>query len=303
MAIDHKGAVGTAASKTAGAKPTGAKSGGGAKPSGGLGVPMPIIIVGVLLVLLVLATVIFAMSGGPSEQEQEVATQQQYTDAGENASASRGTEVYETTDREIVNVSNQVDYSQELIYFTDPSTGMKMVETPNGALLVGSAEGQAYIKDYEAKRAEWLANNQAAGQGQASAPSAEAQQQQMLNNELLAQQARINALMQENVNLKSEFDQLSALANKQTETITNLTNRLVQMQPVFQHAADQAKPKVSVVLTGKNRTVDAEAVGNGIAWISHEGKSVPVRVGDLLPGTNVRVKAIDSLNNQVILNK
>lgn len=298
MGIDHKGAVGTAATKT---KPTGA-NGGGAKKSGGIGIPLPVIIVGVVLVLIVIATIIFSMSSGSSAQEQEAATQKEYIDAGANASASRGVEVYESESREITPPNTQVDYSKELIYFTDPSTGMKMVETPNGALLVGSAEGQAYIKDYDAKRAEWLANNQG-GQGQAAAPSAEAQQQQILTNELMAQQARISTLTQENVNLKNEFDQLSALSNKQTETIANLTNRLVQMQPVFQHAADQVKPKVNVVLSGKNRTVEAEAVSNGIAWISHEGKSVPVRVGDVLPGSNVRVKAIDSLNNKVILNK
>jgi hypothetical protein len=75
------------------------------------------------------------------------------------------------------------------------------------------------------------------------------------------------------------------------------------MQPVFQYAAEQSKPKVNVVLTGKNRSIAAEAVSNGMAWIQYEGKSVPVRVGDVLPGSNVRVKAIDSLNNQVIVSK
>ncbi len=247
-----------------------------------------------------------AFSGNKTDQQQEQATQQTYTDATATASATQGVDVYQTSEREIVTQTAEVDYSKELIYFTDPSTGMKMVETPNGPLLVGSAEGQAYIQDYEAKRAEWKtqnqaeANAQANGQGQVSAAQ---QQQDLINQQLATQQARIDSLEQEKVNLQSNLDQLSAYSDKQTETITNLTNRVTQMQPVFDHAAQQAKPKVQVTLTGKNRSVEVEAVAGDMAWINHEGKSIPVRVGDVLPGTNVKIKAIDPLHNKVILAK
>lgn len=299
MAINHETAVTAAAGKTSPGQTGNTVK---PKPSSG-GIPKPIIILGVVFVLLFIGLIIFAVNKKtPTDQQVEQETQQQYTDVSQTSSASQGVDVYSTQERDIINTNTQVDYSQELIYFTDPSTGMKMVETPNGPLLVGSAEGAAYIKDYDAKRAEWLSKN-SSGQQDPSMTQANNQQQQMLSNELLAQQARINTLEQENINLKSEFEQLSAYANKQTDTITNLTNRLVQMQPLFEHSAQQSKPKVNVVLTGKNRTIAAEAVANGMAWISYEGKSVPVRVGDFLPGSNVRIKAIDSLNNQVILNQ
>lgn len=306
MALDPKGAVNKAADKT---KATaGAGTNGGVKKSGGDGVPKFVYIIGGILVLLIVGVIIMAFSSKPTEQQQEQATQQQYTDATQTASANQGVDVYQTEEREIVTQSANVDYSKELIYFTDPSTGMQMVETPNGPLLVGSAEGAAYIQDYETKRAEWKANNQAeadaAANGQGGQQlNAEQQQQLMLNQEVIAQKARIDTLEQEKVNLQSEIEQLSAYADKQTQTITNLTNRVTQMQPVFEHASQQSKPKVQVTLTGKNRSVEVEAVAGDMAWINHEGKSVPVRVGDVLPGSNVRIKAIDSLHNKVILAK
>lgn len=302
MALDTKAAVQTAADKTKGA----AGAAGVKKGSSSGGVPKAVYIVGAILALLVVGVIMMAMSGNKTEQQQEQATQQTYTDATATANASQGVDVYQTSEREIVTQTAEVDYSQELIYFTDPSTGMKMVETPNGPLLVGSAEGAAYIQDYDTKRAEWLAKNQTAADGQVNGQAqltAEQQQQQMLNQELMAQQSRIAALEQDKVNLQSEVDQLSAYSDKQTETITNLTNRVTQMQPVFDHAAQQAKPKVQVTLTGKNRSVEVEAVSGDMAWVNHEGKSIPVRVGDVLPGTNVRIKSIDSLHNKVILAK
>lgn len=304
MALDTKAAVKTAAEKskgTAGPATSGVKKGG----TGG-GIPKAVYIVGGILILLIVGVMIMAMGGNKTEQQQEQATQQNYTDATATASANQGVDVYQTSEREIVAQTAELDYSKELIYFTDPSTGMKMVETPNGPLLVGSAEGAAYIQDYDAKRAEWLAKNQAEGDAQANGQgqiTPVQQQQELLNQELAAQQGRIAALEQEKVNLQSHFDQLSAYSDKQTETITNLTNRVTQMQPVFDHAAQQAKPKVQVTLTGKNRSVEVEAVAGDIAWVSHEGKSIPVRVGDVLPGSNVRIKAIDPLHNKVILAK
>lgn len=307
MALDTKNAVKAASDKTKGAAGAGT-TGGGAKSGGGGnsgGVPKLVYIVGAVLALLVIGVIMMAFSGKETEQQQEQATQQTYTDATATASASQGVDVYQTTERDIVATTAEQDYSKELIYFTDPSTGMKMVETPNGPLLVGSAEGAAYIQDYEAKRAEWLAKNQAAtgqenGQGQLTASQ---QQQEFLNQQLASQQARIDALEQDKVNLQSTLEQLEAYSDKQTQTITNLTNRVTQMQPVFDYAAQQSKPKVQVTLTGKNRSVEVEAVSGDMAWVNHEGKSIPVRVGDLLPGTNVRVKAIDSLHNKVILAK
>ncbi|QIC72149.1 MULTISPECIES: hypothetical protein [Acinetobacter] len=307
MAIDTKAAVKTAADKTKGTAKGTAGAGGGVKKGGNSGgVPKAVYIVGAILVLLVIGVIIMAFSGKKTEQQQEQATQQTYTDATATASASQGVDVYQTSERDIVTQTAEVDYSKELIYFTDPSTGMKMVETPNGPLLVGSAEGAAYIQDYDAKRAEWLAQNQAATEGQANGQgqlTAAQQQQELVNQQLAIQQARIDALEQEKVNLQSTLEQLEAYADKQTQTITNLTNRVTQMQPVFEHAAQQSKPKVQVALTGKNRSVEVDAVSGDMAWVSHEGKSIPVRVGDLLPGSNVRVKAIDSLHNKVILAK
>lgn len=303
MAIDTKTAVKNAADKTKGT----AGAGGGVKKGGNSGgVPKAVYIVGAILVLLVIGVIMMAFSGKKTDQQQEQATQQTYTDATATASASQGVDVYQTSERDIVTQTAEVDYSKELIYFTDPSTGMKMVETPNGPLLVGSAEGAAYIQDYDAKRAEWLAQNQAATDGQANGQgqlTAAQQQQELVNQQLATQQARIDALEQEKVNLQSTLEQLEAYSDKQTQTITNLTNRVTQMQPVFDHAAQQSKPKVQVTLTGKNRSVEVEAVSGDMAWVSHEGKSIPVRVGDLLPGSNVRVKAIDSLHNKVILAK
>lgn len=299
MALDPKAAVKSAADKTKGT----AGAGGGVKKGGNSGgVPKAVYIVGAILVLLVIGVIMMAFSGKKTDQQQEQATQQTYTDATATASASQGVDVYQTSERDIVTQTAEVDYSKELIYFTDPSTGMKMVETPNGPLLVGSAEGAAYIQDYDAKRAEWLAQNQAATNDQGQLTAAQ-QQQELVNQQLAAQQARIDALEQEKVNLQSTLEQLEAYSDKQTQTITNLTNRVTQMQPVFDHAAQQSKPKVQVTLTGKNRSVEVEAVSGDMAWVNHEGKSIPVRVGDLLPGSNVRVKAIDSLHNKVILAK
>lgn len=302
MALDPKAAVKNAADKTKAS----AGTGGGAKKSSSGGVPKAVYIVGAILVLLIVGVIIMAFSSKPTEQQQEQASQQQYTDASATASATQGVDVYQTEEREIITQTTEVDYSKELIYFTDPSTGMKMVETPNGPLLVGSAEGAAYIQDYEVKRAEWKSKNQveadalANGQGPVSA---EQQQQQFISQELLAQQVRIDTLEQEKVNLQSEVEQLSAYADKQTQTITNLTNRVTQMQPVFEYAAQQAKPKTQVILTGKNRSIEADAVSGNMAWITHEGKTIPVRVGDFLPDSDVRIKAIDPLHNKVIVNK
>lgn len=299
MALDPKAAVKSAADKTKGT----AGAGGSVKKGGNSGgVPKAVYIVGAILALLVIGVIMMAFSGKKTDQQQEQATQQTYTDATATASASQGVDVYQTSERDIVTQTAEVDYSKELIYFTDPSTGMKMVETPNGPLLVGSAEGAAYIQDYDAKRAEWLAQNQAATNDQGQLTAAQ-QQQELVNQQLAAQQARIDALEQEKVNLQSTLEQLEAYSDKQTQTITNLTNRVTQMQPVFDHAAQQSKPKVQVTLTGKNRSVEVEAVSGDMAWVNHEGKSIPVRVGDLLPGSNVRVKAIDSLHNKVILAK
>lgn len=301
MSIDHKTAVNNASNATADAK----KNGAGPKSSGGKksGISIWVWVAGIGFLALLIGVIVFAISStGRSNQEEIPQGQQAVTDVTQTASAQQGNVVYSDAERnsDISSPQAQVDYSKELIYFTDPSTGMQMVETPNGPLLVGSAEGQAYILDYENKRKAWLAANPQNGQPQNGAVN---QQQEQVSAELQSANARISALEQDKVNLQNQLDQQAAYTSKQTQTIANLTNKLTQMQPVFAYAENNAKPKQTVVLKGKNRNIDAIAVQGDMAWLDVNGKVVAVRSGDTIPGTNTKVRQVDSLNNKVLVSK
>lgn len=287
-------------------KPSENKAGAGTpKKPAGMGMMIGIAIT----VLVVLIGIISMFVGGGGKQAPQDKEKQEVATSDTASTGKKQPKVYETENRVIKNTesrfapNNEPPVStSELVYFTEPVTGVQMVQTPSGAISVDSPEGQKYIADFKALQ---LASgpqqpDQGLNQSQALVAKAEIESiKQTTNEQVMALDAKIN-------DLAGQVDSLIALSKKQNETIEKLAYQIKTIQPITKSSTELAKDLFGKngdkVLKERNTAIAVDSIVGNKAYITtKDGKTTLVGVGDIIQGTSVKIKKIDPSTNTVLV--
>lgn len=281
------------------------KGAGSPKKPAGTGM---LIGIAVAVVVVIIAVLSLFMGGGDKKALQEKEKQAVAT-SDSASSGKKQTKVYETEKREIVPTNSRFDpngqpANGDLTYYTDPVTNVQFVQTPNGPLEVDSPEGQQYIQNYASSQAanptQQFAAGAAGNQAASLVATAEIESiKRTTNEQVMALDSKIN-------DLSAQVDGLVSLAKKQNQTIESLAHQIKTIQPITKSSTELAKDLFGKngdkVLKERNTALAVDSIIGNKAYIStKDGKTVLVGVGDIVPGTSVKVKKVDASTNTVLV--
>lgn len=280
----------------------GAKTGG--KKEGG-GNNMILII---LAAVAVIAVVIGLMTGGGDKEDAKKKTEENVSVAGATSGAP-GAKVYEGDARRTVERSDPANANgfngvndlqqvnqNELVYKTDPTTGVSLVQTPAGFVEADSPAGQKFIDDFNKMKA--MQNPNAVN---AAAPQIS---QQQLDEIKQYNDSQIRALDEKLNDLAGQLESSVQLIKKQNETIVHLSTQIKSIQPIVKSPNELAKElfgkEGSRVLKSRNNSLKAEVVIGDKAFISDKNGNIhALQVGDVVPNTSSIVSSIDAATKTV----
>lgn len=261
--------------------------------------------------LIALVALFFIFSGDDKAQEKAANKKSQAVESIDGSSKSgpqRTERVYEAQQPRDLNTNqnsqanDSVASSNELQYYTDPVSNVQMVKTPSGLVPVNSKEGRKYIEDFKALQAA-----SGTGVGVQGNPAVGGTISQ---NEFTTAMAQNNeqtkALDQKLNDAHQRIDELVQLVKKQNETVEKMSDQVRTVQPVVKSPRELAKEIFGKdgerVLKERNKSVSAASVVGDKAYIYDiNGDLHLVGVGDVIPGTSVKVKEINQVDRQVLI--
>lgn len=300
----------TAKSNTPSTAMSGAGGGGsGSSNKNSMGMMLGIAAV-VVVVLIVLVSV---LSGGKKEAAPVDKKQQKLATTESAATGSRTTKVYADATPRGINAAPPADApqpTQALNRYVDPVSGLEMVQTPNGPEPVESVVGRKYIEDFEALQLTQ-------GGGTAATAAVVVNQQAVAATAAMQQEiATLKATTTDQVKSLDEklntayasIDDLNALIKRQNETIVSMSNQVKTIQPIVKSSTELAKDLFgkdgAKVLFARNNTIQVDSIVGDKAYISDkDGNTTVVGMGDIVPGTSLKIKYIDPTTNTVTVSK
>lgn len=261
----------------------------------------------IITAIALIAVVIGLITMGGKKEEKKPKKEDSVSVEGV-ASAAPGAKVYEgdarrkieRSDPNAVNgVNNGVDgvndlqqiNQNELVYKTDPSSGVTLVQTPNGFVQADSPAGKKFIEDFNKMKAMQNPN----GVNNAAAPQIS---QQQLDEIKQYNDSQVRALDEKINDLAGKLDASVALIKKQNETIVYLSSQIKTIQPIVKSPNELAKELFGKngarVLASRNNAIKAEAVVGDKAFISDKtGNIHALKTGDVIPNTSSIISSID----------
>lgn len=274
-----------------GAKAGGKKEGGGNN-----------IILIVIAVLAVLAVVIGLMTSGNKDEAKKPKEENVSVEGA--ASGTKGAKVYDNDAKRTIERSDpananglngvsdiQAVNQNELVYKTDSTTGLLLVQTPSGFVDAGSPAGQKFIEDFNKMKAMQNPN----GVNTAAAPQIS---QAQIDEMKQYNDSQIRALDEKINDLSGQLESSIQLVKKQNEVIVHLSTQIKSIQPIVKSPNELAKElfgkEGAKVLKSRNNSIKAEFVVGDKAFISDKNGNIhALKVGDIVPNTSSIVSSID----------
>lgn len=278
-----------------GAKAGGKKEGGGNN-----------IILIVIAVLAVLAVVIGLITSGNKDEAKKPKEENVSVEGA--ASDTKGAKVYDNNAKRTVersdpaNANADVDglngvsdiqavNQNELVYKTDSTTGLRLVQTPSGFVDADSPAGQKFIEDFNKMKAMQNPN----GVNTAAAPQIS---QAQIDEMKQYNDSQIRALDEKINDLSGQLESSIQLVKKQNEVIVHLSTQIKSIQPIVKSPNELAKELFgkdgAKVLKSRNNSIKAEFVVGDKAFISDKNGNIhALKVGDIVPNTSSIVSSID----------
>lgn len=284
----------------------GTPGGGNKKGNAGL------IMGAILAVIFALFSIFMIFSGGGAKEKKTEKAKEVIATSETASSGKKQAKVYDTPPREIKPTEGKFSEAEnqqmpvntsELTYYTEPVTNVQMVMTPAGPFPVASPEGQKYIADfkaYQSANGSPSPNNSVGPVMESTALKQELHElRDGTNGQVQALDLKINAL-------SDQVAGLVALTEKQNETIVKLSQQIKVIQPITKSSGELAKEFFGkggeITLKERNRSIAVDSiVGDKAYFTTKDGKTVLLGIGDIVPGTSVRIKKVDASTNSVLV--
>lgn len=280
--------------------------GGGDKKKGSAG-----LIIGAIIAVLFALFSIFMIFAGDGKKEKKAEQAKEVVTTSESASSGKkGPKVYDAPERNLKHTESKFSDANtqppvnpnELSFYTEPVTNVEMVMTPAGPFPVASPEGQKYIADFRSLQAATNPQSVSGVQPVMESSTLKQELQELrdgTNGQAQALDLKINAL-------SDQVAGLVLLIEKQNETIVRLSQQIKVIQPITKSSGELAKEFFGkggdITLKERNRSIAVDSiVGDKAYFTTKEGKTVLLGVGDVVPGTSVRIKKVDASTNSVLV--
>lgn len=263
--------------------------------------------------VIAIAALFLIFGGGDKNQEKPTNKKTQSVESlegSEKKGTQRTARVYEEQKpRDLNNNQNSLDNdavtaSDGLQYYTDPVSNVEMVKTPSGLVPVNSKEGRKYIEDFKALQA--ASGTGLDSQGKPVAAAAGTISKNEFTTAMSQNNEQTKALDQKLNDAHQRIDELVQLVKKQNETVEIMSNQIRTVQPVVKSPRELAKEIFGKngerVLKERNKSVSAASIVGDKAYVYDiNGDLHLVGVGDVIPGTSVKVKEVNQVDRQVII--
>lgn len=279
-------------------------AGGANKTTGKMNV---YVIAGIMLFVIF---VLFIALGGAKEDPKSKPKDTQKVESLEGSGKQgiqKSTRVYEERKPSDLsyeqNQATNTAATDDLQIFRDPTTNLDMVKTPSGLLPVNSKEGRKYIEDFRALQAASGTGVNAQGKPtQAIAGVTKDDLAASVNQS----NEQVKALDQKLNDAHQRIDELLQVVKKQNETVEKMSEQIKTVQPIVKSPRELAKEIFGKngerVLKDRNNRITASSIVGDKAYIyDADGDLHLVGVGDIVPGTSVKIKAINQVEREVVV--